>query len=322
MASQSVPWKLWEHPNPELTNMGWFRWALERETNKSFQVFLAIDHFDFIWLIFCQSFHDLYDFLVKCQGSFWDFCWKYFNPIHEGTYTRVVDKTAQMDSIPHWFEGIWLNFAENLLFSCSSSGIAGKEDDKIATVKVCERAADQAVYMTWGELRKRTGQLIQAMKAQGVVKGDCVAVCASNSVDTLLVFLATTAIGAIFSSSSMDMGVKEILNQLLQIKPQWLFMDDYAVYNGKKIDLCPKMVDIMKGMQSVGKFQGLVSQPRFNWKSADISHVPRAQSLADFLDQAPHAQLEFEWVAFHDLSQRWTYQKTYQHPGSDSITWW
>ena len=205
-----------------------------------------------------------------------------------------------MDSIPRWFEGVRLNFAENLLFSRSSSGIAGKEDDKIATVEVREGAADQAVYVTWGELRKRTGQLIQAMKMHGVVKGDRVAVCASNSVDTLLVFLATTAIGAIFSSSSTDMGVKGVLDRLLQIKPRWLFMDDYAVYNGKKIDLRPKMVDIVKGMQSVGEFQGLVSQPRFNRKPADISYVPRAQSLANFLAQAPHSQLEFEQVAFHD----------------------
>ena len=300
MAAQFVPRKLWEHPNPELTNMGRFRRALEKETNSSFQVFLAIDYFDSIWLIFSQNFHDLFDFSISRRESFWDFCWKYFYPIHEGTYARPVDGTARMDSIPRWFEGVRLNFAENLLFSRPSSGIAGKEDDIIATVEVREGAADQAVYVTWGELRNRTGLLMQAMKAQGVVKGDRVAVCASNSVDTLLVFLATTAIGAIFSSSSTDMGVKGVLDRLLQIKPRWLFMDDYAVYNGKKIDLRPKMIDIVKGMQSVGEFQGLVSQPRFNRKSADISHVPRAKSLAEFLAQAPHAQLEFERVAFHD----------------------
>lgn len=104
-----------------------------------------------------------------------------------------------MDSIPCWFEGVQLNFAENLLFSHSSSETAGKEDDKIAILEVREGASDRAVYLTWGELRTRTGQLTQAMKTHGVVKGDRVAVCASNSVDTLLVFLATTVIGGPFS---------------------------------------------------------------------------------------------------------------------------
>lgn len=247
-----------------------------------------------------QNFHDLYGFSVNNRVSFWDFCWKYFNFIHEGTYATVVDETARMDSIPYWFEGVRLNFAENILFSRSLSGTAGKEDGKVAIVEVREGASDKAVYLTWGELRTRTGKLTQAMKAHGVAKGDRVAVCASNSVDTLLVFLAATAIGAIFSSSSTDMGVKGVLDRLLQIKPQWLFMDDFAVYNGKTIDLRPKMVDIVNGMQSVDEFQGIISQPRFNTQPADISHVPRAKLLAEFLAQAPHDQLEFERVAFRD----------------------
>ena len=47
-------------------------------------------------------------------------------------------------------------------------------------------------------------------------------------------------------------------------------------------------------------FQGTISQPRFKGQPADISHVPRAKPLADFLAQAPHDKLEFERVAFHD----------------------
>ncbi len=62
--------------------------------------------------------------------------------------------------------------------------------------------------------------LASAMKAHGVKKGDRIAIVSSNSFDTLKVFLATVAVGALFSSSSTDMGTKGVLDRLLQIEPK------------------------------------------------------------------------------------------------------
>lgn len=210
----------------------------------------------------------------------------------------MVNEKARMDSIPRWFEGVRLNFAENILFP-SLQDASNKEDGQVALVEVREGASD-LVRVTWGELRRRTGRLIQAMKAHGVVRGDRIAVCASNSIDTLLVFLATSAVGAIFSSSSTDMGVKGVLDRLLQIKPRWLFMDDVAVYNGKTIDLRPKITEIVQGMHSVNEFQGVVCQARFTLQPADLDLIPKTQPLARFLEQATSDSLEFERVAFSD----------------------
>lgn len=221
--------------------------------------------------------------------------------IHEGSYTRVVDESARMDSVPSWFAGVKLNFAENILFSRREGETTGKEDQKVAVTEIREGDAQNAVHLTWGQLRQRTGALAQAMKANGVTRGDRVAVCSANSIDTLVVFLATTALGAIFSSSSTDMGVKGVLDRLLQIRPQWLFMDDLTVYNGKTIDLRGKMKDIAKGMESVTEFQGVVSLPRIPSKPADVSSVPRGLTLSSFLAKAGGKdRLEFERVDFRD----------------------
>lgn len=213
----------------------------------------------------------------------------------------MVDGSARMDSVPAWFTGVRVNFAENLLFSRHPGDKTDKEDDKIAITEICENGLAEAVHLTWGQLRKRTGKLIQAMKANGVVRGDRIAVCASNSIDTLLVFLASTALGAIFSPSSTDMGVKGVLDRLLQIKPRWLFMDDFAIYNGKRIDLRPKMKEIVEGMKSVCEFQGIVSQPRLTSEPFDIQSIPRAQNLSEFLSKVKGKEhLEFERVRFCD----------------------
>lgn len=145
--------------------------------------------------------------------------------IYSGSYTEVVDEKARIDSIPHWFQGVYINFAENLLYSrgagdpTTQQSTRGKEDRKIAVTEVRE-GSTEIRNISWGQLRSEVAELASAMKNNGVKKGDRIAILASNSLDTLKVFLATTTLGAIFSSSSTDMGTKGVLDRLLQIKPQ------------------------------------------------------------------------------------------------------
>lgn len=69
-------------------------------------------------------------------------------------------------------------------------------------------------------LRKGVAELASAMMEHGVGVGDRVVVVASNSFDTLKVFLAVTALGGLFSSSSTDMGVQGILQRAVQVEPK------------------------------------------------------------------------------------------------------
>ncbi|KAI8669825.1 Acetoacetate-CoA ligase [Fusarium sp. Ph1] len=142
-------------------------------------------------------------------------------------------------------------FKKALEGHCGESFMPGKEDDKIAVSEFNESGPQLRTTLTWGGLRQRVGQLVHAMKANGVVKGDRIATCSCNNIDTLVVFLATSAIGAIFSSSSIDMGVSGILQRLQQIKPRWVFMDDTALYNGKRIDLRKKLREVAEGLRTM-----------------------------------------------------------------------
>jgi acetoacetyl-CoA synthetase len=208
-----------------------------------------------------------------------------------------------MDSIPEWFAGVKLNYAENLLYTQwpdtkGSLSTIGKEDSKIAVTEVREGVSELR-QITWRDLRARVGKLSQAMRAAGVRHGDRVAVIASNSLDTLVTFLSITALGGLFSSSSTDMGVQGILDRLVQIRPRLVFMDDWAVYNGKTVDLRPKMIQIVERMRHVEEFVGLVVQPRFS-KPIELSTVPQSQTLARFSEKACSSELIFERVAFRD----------------------
>ncbi|KAK5101246.1 hypothetical protein LTS08_004853 [Lithohypha guttulata] len=285
-----VPRKLWEHPDIPSTQLFKFKLAAERSTNKSF-----------------PTYSSLYDWSITHQSDFWTLAFKHFPIVYTGTIpSPCFDESARMDSVPAWFKGVKLNFAENILFTGDAQGRAtkrGKEDDKIVVRQVREGSFDEPIVtLTWGELRKRVGRLSNAMRARGVHKGDRIALVASTSIDTLTVFLAATSLGALFSSSSTDMGVKGILDRLLQIRPKFLFMDDAAVYNGKTVDLRAKMKDIVAGMEGVSEFVGVVTQTRFMERGpADLAEVPRAQTWDGFLSVARgDDELRFESCDFDD----------------------
>jgi acetoacetyl-CoA synthetase len=249
-----------------------------------------------------STFQDLHAWSVgERRTDFWDFLWDDVELIHEGTYARAVDTAARMDSVPRWFEGVRLNHAENMLFTKEGGKITtkNKEDARVAVTEVREGNVDVRDF-TWRELRRRVGLLSNAMRARGVKRGDRVALVASNSMDTLCVFLATTALGALFSSSSTDMGTKGIMDRIVQIKPVWVFVDDYAVYNGKTLDLRPKITEIVDGLSEIKEFRGIVTLPRFA-QPADLSWVPRAMTLKQFVGAARgNSKLKFERVEFRD----------------------
>jgi acetoacetyl-CoA synthetase len=198
-----------------------------------------------------------------------------------------------------------LNFAENILYTGTRTGHPGvspeKEDDKIACTEVREGGSREPILqVTWAQLRERVGKLEQAMKAEGVGKGDRIAVVGSVCVDTLTVFLATTALGAIFSSNSTDLGASAVLDRLRQIQPKLVFMDDYAVYRGLKIDLRPKIAEVVSGLKNIPEFKGIVVQARFRASPADISSLPSCQTWASFESKARASELEFVQVDFSD----------------------
>lgn len=172
-----------------------------------------------------KTFRQLYQYSITHRSEFWSHLFTAANFIHSGTYTRVVDESATIDQVPRWFEGVYLNFAENVLYSrdetdSGSRSTKHKEDDKIAITEIREGNTEVRDF-SWRELRARAARLAAAMYyGKGVRKGDRVVIVAANSIDTFVVWLATNWLGAIFSSSSTDMGVKGILQRTVQVDPK------------------------------------------------------------------------------------------------------
>ncbi|KAI1117272.1 acetoacetate-CoA ligase [Nemania sp. NC0429] len=283
----AIPRKLWEHPNPKSSQL----WDFMQSINQK-------HHLDL------KTFEDIYRFSADRRSEFYDELFKFGNIIHSGSYTRVVDESKPVDSIPRWFEGVHLNWAENVLWSRSSTdpsdhrGKKDKEDDKIALTEVREGVTELR-HVTWMTLRKLASVYAAALYTAGVRRGDRIVIVGANSVETLAVFLGTTWLGAIFSSSSTDMGVQGILQRTVQVNPKYIFMDDAALYNGKRLDLRQKMAEVVAGMKDCSNFRGVVSIRRFH-DALDISNIPQAQTLDTFLDNRQHTVPAIEKIAFHE----------------------
>ncbi|KAI2621654.1 acetoacetyl-coenzyme A synthetase [Hypoxylon sp. NC1633] len=266
----SIPRKLWEHPHPEQTQMYDFMQRLNKKYNAGL-----------------ETFQDLHEFSVSKRSEFWASLFDYLNLIHTGFCTRVVDESKPIDALPRWFEGIELNWAENILWSrrpgdpADYHGKIGKEDSKIALTEVRE-GVSEIRQVTWATLRKLVALYASALHHNGVRRGDRIVVVGANSVETLVIYTATTWLGGIFSSSSTDMGVQGILQRTIQVDPKFIFMDDAALYNGKRVDLRQKMADIVDGMKGCTEFSGMVSIRRFH-DALDISDIPRTQTLEKFI---------------------------------------
>ncbi|KAF6824895.1 acetoacetyl- synthase [Colletotrichum plurivorum] len=274
MATDEMPRKLWEHPDPQGTEM----YRFMQGVNSRFKLQL-------------KTFDDLHNWSVTNRSSFYGHLFDYANLIHEGRPASVVDESLPIDAIPKWFPGVRLNWAENVLFSRGPSdspghhGTVGKEDGKHAVTEIREGNAGEVRNLTWGQFRKDAGRLAAAMKARGVREGDRVVLVGANSIETLLVFTAATWLGAIFSSSSTDMGVKGILQRTTQVDPKFIFFDDATVYNGKTVDLREKMADVVSGMKSCPSFTSLVSIPRFA-NPYDVSSATKTETWDAFLSSA------------------------------------
>jgi len=108
--------------------------------------------------------------------------------------------------------------------------------------------------------------------------------------ETVIAMLATTSIGAIWSSCSPDFGIKGVLDRFGQIKPKVLFTADGYFYKGKTFDSLERVAGILKELPSVQK---VVVVPYVE-KKPDISQVPNSIHYEDFLSQEARLEIQFE----------------------------
>ena len=227
------------------------------------------------------SYQDLHEWSVDNIHEFWASAWEFFDIIHTQPYTQVVDDVSEMPGAK-WFTGARLNFAENLL---------RRRDDKTALIFKGE--SQPVRKLTYAELYSEVAKTAAALRTAGVEKGDRVAGFVPNMPESIIAMLATTSIGAIWSSSSPDFGIKGVLDRFSQIEPKVLFAANGYFYNGKFHDSLEKLKGILHDLPSVEK---VVVIP-YSDEDPDICIISNSILFSDFIDN-DEEEIEFEQLPF------------------------
>ncbi len=228
------------------------------------------------------DFDSLYRWSVGRPEAFWPEVWRFCGVIAEERPGRDpwdqvgigLDRMAPPDAErgPRWFPGARLNFAENLL---------RYRDDQPALVFWNEEGRQRE--LSYLELNQTVAQVAAALVGEGVSAGDRVGGFLPNLPETVIAMLATTSIGAIWSSCSPDFGANGVLDRFGQIQPKVLFCADGYRYAGKEIDSLARVRDVRERIPEIQR----VVVVSYLSDRPDISKVRGAVMWADWVATNP-----------------------------------
>ena len=170
----------------------------------------------------------LWQWSVEYPARFWRAVWEHFDiqarsGPGEGDPAVLADATMPG---AQWFPGVRLNYVDQVLRHCSRDGAAiiGVDEDGTRT------------EISWRQLPGRIGALAADLRRRGVGPGDRVAAYLPDIPEAVIAFLATAAVGAVWSSCGQDYAPEGAAARMGQLEPKVLFSCDGYQLNGRHID--------------------------------------------------------------------------------------
>ncbi|MBC6405989.1 MAG: acetoacetate--CoA ligase [Rhodospirillales bacterium] len=185
-----------------------------------------------------EGYDAVYDWSLAEMPAFWKLFWDFAEMIGERSGAALVRPNEMPGA--KFFPDARVNYAENML---------RQDDGGDALVFRAEDKVERR--LSWKDLNALVSRMQQALVEEGVGEGDRVAGFMPNMPETLAAMLATASLGAIWSSCSPDFGVNGVLDRFGQIGPKVLFCPDGYYYNGKTIDVRPRVKEFVAGLSSV-----------------------------------------------------------------------
>ncbi len=185
------------------------------------------------------DYESLWQWSVDDIDSFWKSLWEFYDVKSYTPYSRVLDER----SMPHaeWFPGATLNFVDQIFRHASP--------DNPAIRFASENSPLQE--LSWAQLEKNVASVANYLRRMGVEAGDRVAAYSPNTPETIIAFLATASLGAVWSLCAPDMGKKSIIDRFTQYKPKVLLAVTQNHFNGKSIDRQDYVRDLAAALPSL-----------------------------------------------------------------------
>ncbi len=214
-------------------------WTPSEKTIRSSQMFKFMQNINEKYSLNLDNFAKLHIWSIENKSEFWSCIWDFFEIVgSKGTEPYINPKNKMPGS--KFFPSGSVNYAENMLSgNMTGPAIVFKSEDKIRK------------EVSWKDLKSQVAAIANFLKKEGVVKGDRVTAYMPNMPETVVMMLATSSLGAIFSSASPDFGVDGVLDRFGQIEPKILLTTDGYWYNGKKVNITNKVLEVVRALPSL-----------------------------------------------------------------------
>ena len=225
-----------------------------------------------------SNYWDLHQFSIDHSDNFWRLCADYCGAVGDFSGPERVGE-SMVDT--QWFPEAKLNFAETML---------SRRDEKDAIVFRGENKIE--LRLSFSDLYLQVAKVQSHMRSCGVGPGDRVAAFLPNHPAAIIGMLATTSIGAIWSSCSPDFGRQGVLDRFGQIEPKMIFVVDGYYYNGKAHDTIERVKSFLDDLPSVEK---VVMVEYIQTYTGDIENC---STLLEITSNLPDNEVEFKQVPF------------------------
>jgi len=230
-----------------------------------------------------SSYEDLYHWSINQSPDFWGTLWDFVDvkASHRG---KVVLENGDRMPGARWFPEARLNFAENLLqFRGGQAALVFNGESQVLR------------RVSRDQLHGLVSRLAQGLRDAGVGPGDRVAAYLPNMPEAVAAMLATSSLGAIWSSCSPDFGAQGVIDRFGQIQPKVLFVPDGYYYNGKwigRLDTVSRILDALPSVEKViiAAYDG--ETPR------EAAALKAGTSWQAFLEPYAEQPIQFEQLPF------------------------
>ena len=247
-------------------------WSPSEDQINNSQMMNFINYVNKVHRLKINHYSNLYKWSIEHIDLFWNSFRQYSEIKFSNEPFETIDNINFMPGAT-WFNGAKLNFADNLLkYRNNQIALRFFGEDKVFK------------EISYNELYEQTSKIASYLISIGIKSGDKVVGYIPNLPETVICMLATTSLGAIWSSCSPDFGVSGVLDRFKQIEPKLLIISDGYFYKGKSIyysDKVNKVVEDLPSLDNVIEINYINSENNYQFEVTNYFLLQKKYLLHD-----------------------------------------
>ena len=232
-----------------------------------------------------HDYNKLWKWSIDNPGIFWKSIWDFTKV--KGVEGNILFKKSNIFYKNIFLPDFKLNYTENIL---------KKKNLEKAIIFRSENG--YRTDLSWKKLNSDVFKISNWMRFHDIKKGDRVAAYMPNIPETVVAYLSTSVLGAVWSSCSPDFGITGVIERFSQINPKILFIGDKYFYNGKKINIIERLPEILEKIPSLNKVI-IVPYPGTN-EGTDKSFKTKSFFWNELLKENSNNKPQYELLNFND----------------------